>query len=536
MGYPENSLFDKIDKASGNSLSRCEDGRVRDSKDLKPLSMSAIADVRQLVLDSVRADMVKDPGRFQSLDEARHETGNRVKSMLTQAMDGFQNDITGIGTALDPAMYNTAYVPISLTPDEATGIYASGGIPGKIIDKKAEGIILNGYTFDGLEQDEAKALHDYAEGLGLSAAIIEANRDGLIYGGSLLVPAFAIENSLTYLKSFEELLKDGILKQGSLRRFWTADRWNAVLVPDFNLSAESYINPKSYFVPMAGITIKTSRMAVIRPKKLPFWGVIRQVGWGVSDIESWMRSVLAYEMGIMAIPTMAQQISLMYHHIPLDGIIAQNGAGFAKDFAEKNAEMMRNWSILSPRTQNSLGEIKILDRTYTGYWDLIKILQEDIGAKSEISNNILFHQNPTGFSENEKDVTMMQSEVTKRIANNIASQLKNVVKMLVVSCFGTDSPAFKKIENIKINFNPPQMVTNEERMEQGKAFAEILRNLVSEVGMPAKEALALASSCIPTVKVPDEVVTAMANLDNADPEGEAPAGSGLLGGILGGRA
>jgi hypothetical protein len=542
MGYPKGSLYEKIEKIIGPKIEKQQRATVRDSHTPDALSMADIEDIRGMTLDHVRGEYTKDSGAYQSLDEARRETGDRVKSMFAQAMakdayvkDGFMNDVTGIGTAIDPAMYNTAYVPLSLSPDEATGIYASGGIPAKIIDKKSEGVLLNGYSFDGLEKGDSDGLHDYAEGIGFSAAVNEALRDGNIYGGALLVPALAIENSLTYLKTFEELVKDGALKKGSLRRFWTADRWNAVLVPDFNLSAESFVNPKSFFVPMAGIDIKTSRMAVIRPKKLPFWGIIRQVGWGISDIEGWMRSVLAYEMGIMAIPTMAQQISLMYHHIPLDGVLVQNGAEYAKAFAQGNAELMREWSILNPRTMNSLGEIKILDRTYTGYWDLVKILQEDVGAKSEISNNILFHQNPTGFSENEKDITMMQSEVTKRIANVVAPQLKNVVKMLAVSYFGPDADQCKNLDAIKINFNPPQMITNQERQEQGRAFAEILTRFVSEIGMPAKEALAMACACIPTIEVPDEVTQAMENLDSAG-EGEPPQGNGLLKGLIGGQA
>jgi hypothetical protein len=445
-------------------------------------------------------------------------------------MDGYQNSVSGIGTDIDPGMYNTAYVPLSLTPDEATGVYASGGIPAKIIDKKAEGIILNGYSYDGLEEADSKKLVEYGEERGLSAAIIDAVRDGLIYGGSLLVPHLKGDSALSYLKSFAELEADGLLGPNCVDRFWTADRWNAVLVPDFNLSAESFINPKSFFVPMAGLEVKSSRMAVIRPKKLPYWGMIRQVGWSVSDIEGWMRSVLAYEISIMAIPTMAQQISLLYHHIPLDGMIVQNGPEAYTEFVKQNAAELRKWSILNPKTLNSFGEIKILDRTYTGYWDLIKILQEDVGAKSDISNNILFHQNPTGFSDNEKDVTMMQSEVTKRIANIVAPQLKNITRLLVISCFGPDSAQAKNLGKIKINFNPPQMITNEERADMGTAFVNALKILAVDVGLPGKSAIALAQSLMPGAEVPAEVLTAFEELDGVG-EGTNPNIGGLLKGI-----
>ncbi len=529
--YPQKSLFEKVTAIRKGATVK----GVGDSTETV-LSMGQVNEIRDLVQSEIRANYVRDGLGFQILEDARVESGKRVVSMFKRAVegraaDGFYNPETGIGTDVDPGMFNTASVPLSLSPDEATGIYASGGIPAKIIDKKSDGILLNGYTFDGLEEDDSKALVEYAEELGFSSAIIESNRDGHIYGGSLLVPVVRGDNPITYLKTQAELIADGLLKQNCIERFWTADRWNAVLVPDFNLSARSFMNPKSFFVPMAGLEVKTSRMAVIRPKKLPYWGVIRQVGWGVSDIEGWMRSILAYEIAIMAIPTMAQQISLMYHHIPLDGIIAQNGADFAKAFAEANNETMRNWSMLNPKTMNSLGEIKILDRTYTGYWDLIKILQEDVGAKSDISNNILFHQQPKGFGENEKDVTMNQSEVTKQCGNIIASQLKSVVQMLAISCFGPDAPQVTgpNLGKIKINFNPPQIVTNEERSEQGKIFVDALKALVVDIKLPGKSAIALAQALIPGVDVPADILKDFEELDGV---GESEPLGGEFGGLL----
>ena len=210
------------------------------------------------------------------------------------------------------------------------------------------------------------------------------------------------------------------------------------------------------------------------------------------------------------------------------GVLAQNGAAFADEYAESNSKRLAGWSILSPKLFANLGEIKILERTYTGFNDLIKILQEDIGAKSEISHNIIFHQQPTGFSDNDKDVDSVQSEVSKRIANVIAPQLKHVVRLIAISCYGPESEHANN-PNLRINFNPPQMITNEDRVEQGRAFAEIFAKYV-EAGIPGKEALAMTRACIPTIEIPTEIETFLAMHDGGA-EGQAPEGSGLLAGL-----
>jgi hypothetical protein len=130
-------------------------------------------------------------------------------------------------------------------------------------------------------------------------------------------------------------------------------------------------------------------MAMVRPKKLPFWGAIQQMGWSTSDFEGWIKDFEAYQIMKMSLPIMAQQSSLMYHSIPADGLIIENGPEFAKQYFKENEKQMRDWSMLHPRAINSIGEIKILERTYSGYRDLVGESKLALCASSGVAESIL---------------------------------------------------------------------------------------------------------------------------------------------------
>ena len=81
----------------------------------------------------------------------------RIEAMLAEeklrntpgiVQDGYANPATGIGTAIDPGMNVDSFIPISILPNEATSYYAGGGIPARIINKKAGCLSLDGVHFE----------------------------------------------------------------------------------------------------------------------------------------------------------------------------------------------------------------------------------------------------------------------------------------------------------------------------------------------------------------------------------------------------
>ena len=417
-------------------------------------------------------------------------------------IDSWFNSVTGIGTSSDPGFYNTADIPISLSPQQATAYYASGGIPKVIIDKKVNGPFINGYYFEGdFTRKELDSFKQHYDRLGFLTALKHGLRDALIYGGSAIIPHFIDDaNKINYARDLSMMGKMG---KKEITRFWTADRWNLVLIPDTNIESAQYFYPPYFYCPIAGVEINTERMAIVRINELPFWGAMIQIGWGTSDMESWMKSVLSYNIMISSIPVMGQQISLVYQHIPADPIIFANGPEAFEEWAEANSQQLALWSVNSPKTFNSYGEIKTLERTYTGYEELVKLLRENIGAESSIPESSIFHTQSKGFSDNLEDVTLKQSEAFKQISNIFCEQVRPLIYTMGLDFFGRGKE--EKINTLKLCLDSNTVITNDQKASIGMNFFSMIQTGVG-AGLQADTAGKIAAKFISGVTIDDETI------------------------------
>lgn len=425
--------------------------------------------------------------------------------------DGYSNPVSGIGTMIDPGMSTESFIPVSILPGEATAYYSNGGLPQRIINKKAGCLALDGVHFESAElsPDDITKLEDYANECGFSDAYSQAITQALIFGGAATYPVIDGDNPLTFQKSLKELFLK-YKKEKDFIRYWVnADRWNCVFVPEYNITAQDYLYAKSLFIPLGGVRVSTERMAMVRPSKLPFWGAIQQMGWSTSDFEGWIKDFESYQIMKMSLPIMAQQCSLMYHSIPADGLIIENGPEFAKQFFKENEEQMRQWSMLHPRAINSVGEIKILERTYSGYHELLKASERALGASSSVPESILFAEKATGLaSDNEEDITLKQSEAIRLLFNTVAPSFKNCVKILVYSCFGLNSEQAKVADKVKIKADNGVIVSDNDKAQLGQAFSSIAGQFVA-MGIPLGSAIKVAKSFVPSAELDEETMNAI---------------------------
>lgn len=459
----------------------------------------------------MRERLISDfPAKLKRLQE---EAAARQKLNSTPGIvqDGYDNPVSGIGTAIDPGMSTESFVPVSILPQEATAYYANGGVPKRIIDKKAGCLALDGVHFEcpDMDPDDITMLEDYANECGFSAAYSQGITQALIFGGAVTYPVMDGDNPLTYLKTINEILA-GQKKEKDFIRWWvTADRWNCVFVPEYNLTAEDYLYAKTLFIPLGGVRVSTDRMAMIRPAKLPFWGAIQQMGWSTSDFEGWIKDFESYQIMKMSLPIMAQQSSLMYHALPADGLIIENGAEAAKKWFEQNEEQMRKWSMLHPRAINSVGEIKILERTYTGFRDLLNESRLALCASSSVPESILFAEKATGLaSDNKEDVTLKQSEVIRLLFNNVAPAFRNNIKLLVCSCFGRNSEQAKMAGRVRIKADTGVILSDTDKAQLGQSFSTIAGQFVS-MGVPLQNAVKIARNFVPSAEVDEETMNTL---------------------------
>lgn len=423
----------------------------------------------------------------------------------------YANPETGIGTAIDPGMKVESFIPVSILPGEATAYYAGGGIPARIINKKAGCLSLDGIHFEcpDMDPDDITALEAYAEECGFSEAYAQAITQALIFGGAITYPVIKGDNPLTTQLTLEQL-KEKIGSEKHFIKYWvTADRWNCVFVPDYNITAQDYLYARTLFIPIGGVRVSTERMAMVRPQKLPFWGAIQQMGWATSDFEGWIKDFEAYQIMKMSLPIMAQQSSLMYHAIPADSLIIENGPKTAKKYLEENENQMRKWSMLHPRAINSIGEIKILDRTYSGYQDLMKQAELGLCASSGVAESILFEEKATGLaSDNREDVTLKQSEMIRLLFNNVAPAFKNCIDLLVCSCFGANSEQAVLAKKVRIKADNGFVLSETDKAQLFSTFVQSAGQLVA-MGAPLSIAMKTTKNAIPSVEIDEDTMNAL---------------------------
>ena len=448
----------------------------------------------------------------------------RIENLLAQeklrttpgiVQDGYANPTTGIGTAIDPGMNVESFIPVSILPSEATAYYANGGIPARIINKKAGCLSLDGVHFECADftPDDITKLEDYANECGFSDAYAQSLTQALIFGGAVTYPVLEGDNPLSFQKTMVEILAGLKTKQNFIKYWVTADRWNCVFVPDYNITAQDYLYARSLFIPLGGVRVNTKRMAMVRPQKLPFWGAIQQMGWATSDFEGWIKDFESYQIMKMSLPIMAQQSSLMYHAIPADGLIIENGPEFAKKFFKENEQQMREWSMLHPRAINSVGEIKILDRTYSGYSDLLNQSKLALCASSGVAESILFEEKATGLaSDNREDVTLKQSEMIRLLFNNVKDSFKNCMELLVYSCFGIDSEQAKHARKVQIKADSGFVLSEMDKAQLGNSFSQMAGQFVA-MGVPLDKAVKIAQKFIPSAEIDEETMKAFEDVD-----------------------
>ncbi|ADX42541.1 phage portal protein [Tetrasphaera phage TJE1] len=472
-----------------------------------------------MAADGIHYSTMEDVGKglVVNLEHLVKKAKDRPEGM---AADAFFNEFTGIGTGIDPGFHNASSTPVVVSPQEATAYYSNGGIAATVIDKKSQGVFTNGYQFvGGLEEDDLKELKDYADKLNFAESLVEWWRDGYIYGGSTLMPWLKGDNVLTHEMTVEELGRRGMLKKDCLQYFWTADRWNAVLIPNYDISARDYLTPETFYVPLAGLSIRTERMAIARPKKLPYWGTIRQMGWGISDFPSFMPSLLAYEIMIRTIPIISQQLSLVYLHQPLDTVLAQSGANAARKVQQSNQAAIDQWNSLKTQVLNMSGELKSIERHWTDFDKLILIGKQDVGAKAGISHTILFNEQHAALNDKSDDTTLKQAETIKRSGNQLTIQVQNVIQFLVYSKWGWDSPQARKAKEVRLSLDSPTVMTNQERLEALNASASAL-GAYRMAGFQLGDAVELVRKFVPMFEPTEEMATRIEAFDDAETDFE----------------
>lgn len=469
-----------------------------------------IATIQQELYGAVQDNYLRVYGtKYRTLDDINKDAQAYSNDALKKVIkDGFYNPLNGVNGVSDPSRATTATIPLLIGPSEVTALYSNGGISQIIIDKKSKGVLLNGYRFKSgkFNEQELVDLQGHAEATGFSMALNDAFRDGNIYGGSALFPILFDDNPLTTAMTVKQLLQAGKLTKNCLRRWVSVDRWNTVVIPNYDICAEDYLRPRSFYVPISGLEINSERAALVKPKPQPYWAAIQQLGWGEPDSVGYITSVKGYEIMMASIPILWQQMSLLVHQLPLDGIIAQNGPEAAKKWQAENEEQLRNWSMLNPKAINSYGEIAVVNRTYSGLDSIIDASRKDVSAKAGIPESVIFFSQPNGiFNKTEEDVLLKQSETIRMIQRVVTPAINRLLPFIAVSCWGLPEgwTSWEKYQTLQIDFDSPVISSPTEKSNIAQKYSQSIATLTG-AGMPLQTAVSFVARLASEVELPGD--------------------------------
>lgn len=471
-----------------------------DSMPVVQLSSRHVDELAQIGFEHVKANYLEHGMSFKTPGEVRDEMYVKI------AGDMLINQKTGVGTMLDPATYTHSQIPIMMGPYEGSSVYAPGGLPATIIDKKSRSMVSQGATFKSLDKefwdnDKVEMLENAAAETGFNDTISDASADAFIYGGSIMYPVFKRDTPSSYLRKLENMH----LEKGCIERWVETDRWNTVIVPNYVVTAKDYLKPDSLFIPQSSLDISTSRMAIIRPKPVPYWISLYNIGWAPSDLSGWLRSYYGYEITCQSIPVMAQQMSLILYKMPLDALNATIGTDKVRELMTINEEKMAGWSALSPKAVNMVGEVEVVDRTYSGFEQFVGAMKSDLAAQCELPEPTLWHTPNKGFSDNTTESLLKQSETLQMKQRFLERSMVPAKDALIAHVFGTDSEEWEKRSTIRMAFNKPTISTEKDLAEVGARFAASVSSFV-QAGVSPDIAMDLSSQFFPTVKITKEML------------------------------
>lgn len=496
------AYIDELIKILKSSKHVCIAG---DTKPMYVSSLNQIDDIKALIGAEVQANYLKNGVQTQSLQECHDRT------VLKIAGDTLFNVANGFGTALDPQVYTQPIMPVMVGAGDASSIYAGGGLPAAIIDKKATAMVLDGAVFhtdtahkELFTEDKLQMLSDAAQETGFNDAAGDVIRDAYLYGGAILYPMLAEDRPSRLYQDVRNMA----LEPKCIKRWVEVDRWNTVYVPSFIPTAADYLKPKSIMVLQESVEVSTSRMCLVRPRPQPYWAILANMGWSPSDICGWVQSYYAYETTQMSIPVMAQQMSLLLYRMPLDALNATVGADQVEKLMKVNEEQMKKWSALRPEAVNMVGEVEVVDRTYSGFEQFVGAIKSDLAAQCEIPEPSLWHTPNKGFADNTQESLLKQSETLQMRQHYIERYMSNAKDLLIAHCWGTDSEEWRNRQYVRLKFDKPMITTENELSDIGSRLAASVNSYV-QAGIAPDTALELSKKFFPSAKVTDDMIAAV---------------------------
>lgn len=516
----------KVIESDNTSTRRDADGRrvILDSKSFRGMSPRRHQRVIDMMANQQKIEMQRSAGgAVRSLGDIRTESARVRDSILSPAKSGAllsrvqdtignyssMTNVSGQDTNLSTFMQPNVWID----PGEAASVYSQGGIASFIIRKKSKAIEQNGTVIHNprLTREQLDAVNESATcKTGFVHALSDGARDGLAFGGALAFPFFKKDSPLTLGMTVEQLVRYGVIEKNCLDRYVVLDRWNTVVVPNWNPTARDFLEPLFYFIPYLGSDVCGQRCARIVPlPQAGYWGAVMTMGWGTSDITSWYQALCNYEQVITSIPNMIRQMSLLVRTFNTDVANALNGAVTLDHINEAATLAVREASSLNPINMDVIGDLKAIQRDFNEVPALTRLVRQDLAARANLPEEKFWSSERGAFSSGDLTEGLNEGEWdgVKHVNSEVAKRAKKLAMIEIINTLGKDRDIMAALPYTTVEVGSPVIEDAEKRATIIKDLSESAFSLVAS-GAPVDVAVELVmrygdKRLVPTAEVMD---------------------------------
>lgn len=320
-----------------------------------------------------------------------HQSGATARPV--QAMDGWANILTGIGTDKDKRLWNDARFGLALYEQDAEDLYAADTTARRIVELLPTEALREGIDWE----DEEQGLPWQAEldRLQVWTAFHNAWVFARLYGGAgILVNdgVTPVEELGTPLKDLQRIKSLVVLSRWELWAYAT-DLQRDITKPNFGAPIRYRIFPRMTFGQTA-IQVHASRIIRFDGRRLPRLLHIRNNFWGDSVLTALKEILADYKVTGSNIANVLHDFRV--HVTKLNGLSDALNAG-KEDEVRKRFEIMNlARSVLGTYVLDGEDEMAFQGGALSGVGELFDRVKERLQAETDIPHTILFNEGPGG--------------------------------------------------------------------------------------------------------------------------------------------
>lgn len=375
----------------------------------------------------------------------------------------------------DSIHYNNKYYLISADRMALTYLYVNNGIVQAFIDQPVEDAFRDGFNIisDILDEDDIKEIQSYIESNGILANYVQARKWARLYGGGGLI--------INCGQKADAELKINVINENTPLEFYDADLWE---LSDYSTRTNNQFDKPTLDIPYNyyGVRLHRSKVLRIMGKKAPSFVRPKLRGWGMSDIESIIRSLNQNQKIQNLIFQLLDEAKIDVYKLKgyNDALAMPNGSGVAKiNTAVQASNQIKNFmSALLIDAEDDYQQKQI---TLTGIAEIFKEIRIQLAADLRRPMTKLFGISSSGFNAGDDDLENYNSMVEGSERTPAKQDLIEIVNIVSQKLFGGFA------DDIRIEYEPLRMLTHEQEENVKNQKQNRMLNLYDRQLMTSEE-------------------------------------------------